>query len=125
MFAPPWILVKALYSKISLKVCVICRTYVDDECAASECSLFCYDLIQQGRTRILIDTSVHVVYKWEDAKKLEHFGALGINQTRWEEIAGRNDAIWTRIGKANHSQVAHNIKICHTRTVCPPVVKLN
>lgn len=81
------------------------RDHEKGECAASECSLLCADLLRQGRSHFLIDPSVRMAYQWREAQDLGNSALVGLNSSSWAHAAGSMDSVWGRLGKSQQLQV--------------------
>ena len=61
--------VHATYLCWLLRTMLPCRSTWEGECFQSECKLVCDDLVRLGYDRIVIDPSVRMTYKLEDARR--------------------------------------------------------
>lgn len=82
-----------------------CRAHEAGECAASECSLLCNDLLRQGRSRFLIDPNVRLAYEWREAQDLGRSHAVGLISSTWALATASMDATWARLGASRGLQV--------------------
>lgn len=81
------------------------RSHSDGECAASECSFMCKDMIREGRARFLIDTGVHLAYTFEDVQALNQPFNKGFNKSSWAYVSANGQNMWLPDDSEAHPQV--------------------
>lgn len=81
------------------------RAHEKGECAASECSLLCNDLLRRGRSRFLIDPSVRLAYQWREAQDLSLTALVGLNSSSWARAALSLNSMWPRLSSSQQLQV--------------------
>ena len=94
------------------------RAHEAGECAASECSLLCNDLLRLGRSHFLIDPSVRLAYRWREAQDVGRAAAVGLNSSSWARVLGSLDGVWPRIASSQQIQVRRGSKGHRTVLSC-------
>jgi hypothetical protein len=76
-----------------------CRAHLPGECAASECSLLCNDLLRLGYSRFVTDPGVRQAYTIREAQDLYNPQfLLDVNATSWQQVAAAPAIDWNQVG---------------------------
>ncbi len=97
-----------------IAMCCSARSHGDGECAASECSLLCNDLLRRGGDRFLMDPGVRVGYAIPEARDLGRADRVGLRNSSWADVGASPAVDWGRLRAAQHPQVES--ALC---SVCP------
>ena len=90
------------------------RPHQAGECAASECSLLCNDLLRRGAARFLMDPGVRVAYTHREAADLWRSDRVGLQNSSWADVLASEPVEWDRLHRDQRPKVPNFRRTCST-----------
>ncbi len=97
------------------------RSHGDGECAASECSLLCNDLLRRGAGRFLMDPGVRMAYAIPEARDLGRADRVGLQNSSWADVSAAPAVDWGRLRTEQRPQVSTLLLFNSCASVMPRV----